>query len=247
MVEIPGSIDVHGLGETPLPAVPRRSATRSARPSGSASPACPSRPSGCCRLLHETGRHSSGEACVIELRVNGRTMRAVAPRPTDAARGAPPRARDDGRARGVRHRDVRRLHGASPTAADQPRAWRSPASPMGRDVQPSRAWPGRTASSRPPAGLRRPHRVPVLLLHAGLPARPRGAPRGEPRTQRRGDPRTCLAGNLCRCGSYLKIIDAVQDAAGRAKAKAGAEAERGRAGHRHLTDPRFGSPAARYF
>ena len=29
-----------------------------------------------------------------------------------------------------------------------------------------------------------------------------------------------LAGNLCRCGSCLKIIDAVQDAASRARAKA---------------------------
>jgi aerobic-type carbon monoxide dehydrogenase small subunit (CoxS/CutS family) len=29
--------------------------------------------------------------------------------------------------------------------------------------------------------------------------------------------RHALAGNLCRCGSYLKIIEAVQDAAGRAR------------------------------
>ena len=32
-----------------------------------------------------------------------------------------------------------------------------------------------------------------------------------------------LAGNLCRCGSYLKIIDAVLDAAARARIKASAE------------------------
>jgi aerobic-type carbon monoxide dehydrogenase small subunit (CoxS/CutS family) len=35
------------------------------------------------------------------------------------------------------------------------------------------------------------------------------------------DIRHGLAGNLCRCGSYLKIIDAVHDAAARARETAG--------------------------
>ena len=36
----------------------------------------------------------------------------------------------------------------------------------------------------------------------------------QPHAQRRGD-RRALAGNLCRCGSYVKIIEAVLLAAGR--------------------------------
>jgi aerobic-type carbon monoxide dehydrogenase small subunit (CoxS/CutS family) len=38
--------------------------------------------------------------------------------------------------------------------------------------------------------------------------------------------RDYLAGNLCRCGSYVKILDAVLDAAGRLRGEAAAEGSR---------------------
>jgi aerobic-type carbon monoxide dehydrogenase small subunit (CoxS/CutS family) len=38
--------------------------------------------------------------------------------------------------------------------------------------------------------------------------------------------REYLAGNLCRCGSYVKILDAVLDAAGRLRAEAAVERTR---------------------
>lgn len=38
--------------------------------------------------------------------------------------------------------------------------------------------------------------------------------------------RTYLAGNLCRCGSYVKILDAVLDAAGRLRGEAAVERPR---------------------
>ena len=68
--------------------------------------------------------------------------------------------------------------------------------------------------ARRPAGLPRRRRRPVRLLHAGAdrrhprPARPRPGPR-------RLEIREALAGNLCRCTGYEKIIDAARLAARR--------------------------------
>nr|WP_236638295.1 2Fe-2S iron-sulfur cluster-binding protein [Mangrovicoccus ximenensis] len=52
----------------------------------------------------------------------------------------------------------------------------------------------------------------MRLLHAGHPGRGQGAPGKEPRSDR-NRVRYWLAGNLCRCTGYDKIIRAVLDAA----------------------------------
>ena len=68
-----------------------------------------------------------------------------------------------------------------------------------------------------PGGLHRKGRLPVRLLHAGLPHDDVGLPREEPGRRPLDEIKQALSGNLCRCGNYAKIYDAVDAAAKKLK------------------------------
>ena len=88
--------------------------------------------------------------------------------------------------------------------------------------------------ARPPApdagGLRQARRLPVRLLHAGPDLLGRGGARRDqgrhpeprhrrPRRARRRPPTTemreRMSGNICRCGAYSNIVEAMAEVAGR--------------------------------
>ena len=58
----------------------------------------------------------------------------------------------------------------------------------------------------------------MLVLHAGLHPRHEGAARENPDVTE-DEAREYLAGNLCRCGSYVKIMKSVLDARDRLAAE----------------------------
>ena len=86
----------------------------------------------------------------------------------------------------------------------------------GREVVTVEGLAGRGRAAPGAGGVPRGRRGAVRVLHAGADrrhARPAGAQR---RRRRDAEIREALAGNLCRCTGYEKILDAVRLAASRA-------------------------------
>ena len=77
---------------------------------------------------------------------------------------------------------------------------------------------GRRAASDP-AGAGRARRHAMRLLHAGHRARRQGAARRQPEPDDAQDIRHAIAGNLCRCTGYDKIVEAIAALPQRHKAR----------------------------
>ena len=145
----------------------------------------------------------NGEPREVDGAVGGREPAVRAARAARAARA--PRTRAS-RASAARAR-------STSTACWCARAWSRRARPRGARSSPSKGSRRRGRAAPDPGGVPGGGRGAVRLLHAGADrrhARPAGA---QPGARRDAEIREALAGNLCRCTGYEKILDAVRLAA----------------------------------
>ena len=146
-------------------------------------------------------------AVPIQLTINGRAHKLeVEPRVTllDALRDA---AGHDRRQARMRPRDLRRVHGDH-RGPHHLRVLDAGDRGAGQDHPDRRELDQRHGAASGAAGVLRPRRADVRLLHAWLRHVGRRARSRKIRSRPREQARKALDGNICRCGTYVRVLEA---------------------------------------
>ena len=146
----------------------------------------------------------------LKLTINGEVRELGGGALPQPARRAAQRGRPHRHQEGLRRRRLRRLHRDPRRQAGQflPGAG---VEAHGRDRAPSRACSRRRQLHPLQESFMQRGARAVRLLHAGHDHDGEGAARREPASHR-GQIRFAIAGNICRCTGYTKIIEAIRAA-----------------------------------
>ena len=158
------------------------------------------------------------------LNVNGKSMTVDVAADMPAAVGVARRAQPEGHEVRLRHRAVRRLHGAPARRAGAVVPDAGVRRGGGADQDDRRALGRRLASAA--ARVDGNRRAAVRLLPGGADHVGRGAPRAQAEGHRRGH-RSGDERNICRCATYLRIRQAIHRAAALSTTPTSTEPARG--------------------